>query len=190
MLITLALIMAASGTGTVGGESDRSVADYDYLVAPRCVAHPCTVTINYPYDAVGTPDARPGTWGTAGFDDGRIDFKVPTGFKVRILRVYGNFTARMRGTVPEGQYAGALFGLLKTGSAPSDLATFSSTNCLLYVQADVGSVPAHVEFDTRVDDGVLDDGVLWIRRAVYLNETGISIHEEPSFVVVFQWEKR
>ncbi len=27
----------------------------------------CTITVNYPYDAVGTPDTRPNTWG-----DGRV----------------------------------------------------------------------------------------------------------------------
>lgn len=149
----------------------------------------CSITVNYPYDAVGTPDTRPGTWGTAGYDDGRIEFKVPDGYRVRVLRVYGNFTARMHGKVPEGLYAGALFGLLKTSSAASPLATLSSSGCLLYLQLDVGQVPAHAEFDTRIEDGILEDGVLVVRRAVYLNETSVPLHSEPSFIVNFRWER-
>lgn len=146
----------------------------------------CSISINYPYDAVGTPDARPGTWGTAGYDDGRVTFAVPDGYRVRVLRVYGNFTARMRGK-PEG-YAGALFGLLKTGSGDTKLATYAQDGCLLYLQADVGIVPTHVEFDTRVDDGLLEDGVLIVRRSVFLNETNLVLHIEPSFIVEFRWE--
>ena len=148
----------------------------------------CTISVNYPYDAVGTLDSRPGTWGTAGYDDGKITFNNPPGTKVRILRVYGNFTARLEGHAAAGSYAGALFGLLKTTTGPSSHATYSASGCLLYLQLDVNQ-SAHAEFDTKVEDGLLPDGVLLVRRAVYLNETGLSLHSEPSFIVCFRWEK-
>jgi hypothetical protein len=157
-----------------------------------CSRKTCTITVNYPYDAIGTQDSRPSTWGTAAYDDGRIEFVVPASYRVRITRVYGNFTARMHpppGTVlPPSTYAGALFGLLKTSNAGSPLATLSASGCLLYLQLDVGETPQHVEFDARVADGALADGVLLVRRAVYLSEfSGIPIHEEPSFIAEFRW---
>lgn len=150
----------------------------------------CTITVNYPYDAVGTPDTRPGTWGTAGYDDGRVTFAVPDGYRVRVLRITGNFTARMHGDAkPDNLYAGALFGIITTASGNSPLATNAQDGCLLYVQVDVNSSHSqHVEFDWPVD-AVLPDGVMVVRRAVYLNELpSVALHSEPSFVVAFRIE--
>lgn len=153
-----------------------------------CILRTCSISINYPYDATGQTDGRPGTWGTAGFDDGRIIFSPPAGYRVRVLRAHGNFTARMHGKVEDGQYAGALFSLARSSVGASDKATLAAEGCFIYLQADVGTQAAHVEFDTRIKDGWLDgDNVLVVRRAVYLNETGRSLHSEPSFVVDFRW---
>ncbi len=161
--------------------------------AQSCIDSPCTLSLNYPYDAVGEPDQRAGTWGTASFDDGKIQFtNVPAGHRVRIERVYGNWTARVHGKAPADTYAGVLFGLITTATDASPYATLSQKGCMLYLQADVGAGQAHVEsFDVNTHAaGLLEaDHVLIVRRATYLNETGQSIHQEPSMVIEFRYEK-
>jgi hypothetical protein len=158
-----------------------------------CVHNTCALSINYPYDAVGEVDNRPGTWGRTAADDGRIQFHdVPAGYRVRIERVYGNFTARVHGPAPRDTYAGALFGLITTGTAESPFATLSSYGCMLYLQLDVGPGQAKVApFDVKTHaSGLLEsDNVLLVRRAIYLNETEASIHLEPSLVVEFTYEQ-
>lgn len=161
----------------------------------QCIDKPCTWTTNYPYDAVGEPDTRPTTWGTAGFNDGPIVFQnVPKGYRVRILRLQGNVVARMHGAAqPDNLYAGALFGIITTASAASPYATLAASGCLIYLQLDVNSShPAHAEFDWDVSAGGLleKDNTMVVRRAVYLNELpNTPIHIEPSFIVTFSYEK-
>lgn len=160
----------------------------------HCIDKACTLSINFPYDAVGELDNRPGTWGTAGYDDGRIVFQnVPPGYRVRILRLQGNFTARLYGSKTKSNlYAGALFGIITTASAASPYATLSASGCMIYLQLDVNSSHSqHAEFDWDVSAGGLleKDHTMIVRRAVYLNETGQSLHAEPSFIVSFRYER-
>jgi hypothetical protein len=180
--IITALIGALSAVAQV---SPKSSGD--------CIQKACTITINYPYDAKGEVDTRPGTWGRSAFDDGPIKFrKVPDGYRVRIKRVYGNVTARIRGRALPHTYAGVLFGLITTASKDTDLATLSQDGCMLYLQADVGPGQARiVPFDVQTHAaGLLEaDNTLIVRRAVYLNETEASVHVEPSLIVEFKYEK-
>jgi hypothetical protein len=161
--------------------------------APECVAKVCNLSINYPFDAKGEPDTRPGTWGRTAADDGKIQFThVPKGYRVRIERVYGNVTARVVGTAPQNTYAGILFSLINSHTDASPYATMSSSGCMLYVHADVGpNQPRIVNFDTNThSEGLLEpDNVLLVRRAVYLNETEAVQHIEPSFVDEFRYER-
>ena len=161
---------------------------------PECVAKVCSLSINYPFDAKGEIDTRPGTWGRTAADDGKIEFNhVPRGYRVRIERVYGNVTARVVGKAPEHTYAGILFGLINSHTDASPYATMSSSGCMLYVQADVGpNQPRIVNFDTNThSEGLLEpDNVLLVRRAVYLKETEAMQHIEPSFVVEFHYERQ
>lgn len=161
--------------------------------ANNCITDLCTLSINYPYDAVGEIDTRPGTWGRTAYDDGRIQFtNVPKGYRVRIERTYGNVTARLHGAAPPETYVGVLFGLITTNTVASSYATLSSGGCMLYLQADIGPGQARIiPFDVNTHaSGLLEsDSVLLIRRAIYLNETEVSVHIEPSLVVEFHYEK-
>lgn len=162
------------------------------LRAADCITEPCNLTINYPFDSVGEIDNRPTTWGRASFDDGKIQFKnVPAGYRVRIERVYGNFTARIHGSAPKDTYSGVLFGLLTTASTASPYATLSDGGCMLYLQGDVGPGQSRIlpfDVDTHAAGLLEADSTLLVRRAIYLNETENSIHVEPSFVVIFTYQ--
>lgn len=146
---------------------------------------------NFPYDSEGTPDDRPGTWGNASYDDGKITFKdVPEGQRVRIHRAYGDFLAWPHGPVTPGKYAGCLFGLMTTDAGGSPCADYAGSGCMLYLQTVVGAEGARAAFNVEVSaSGLLAaDNVLVVRRALFLSELGVSVHMEPSFVVEFDYE--
>lgn len=161
--------------------------------AVPCIAEPCVFSTNVPYDAEGQPDTRPGTWGSTAYNDLPIPFVgVPAGYRVRVLRVYGDFVAWAHGKIPHGTAAGTLFGLTSTsgGQSPFVGAGLGSKGCFLYLQAGVGADPVRAAFDFNVAVGGLleADHMMLVRRAVWLNATGVSIHMEPSFVVEFRYE--
>jgi len=145
---------------------------------------------NVVVDLKGDPDARPGTWGTAGSVVWTIRFLVPAGYRVRILRAYGDFLIWPRGKVPEGAYAGALFGLQTSEPEGSRLADLMADNCFLYLQVATGGKPERAAFDHSVAAGGLlaKDNTLYAKVAVWLNDTGLAIHMEPTWVTVFQIE--
>lgn len=152
---------------------------------------PYSAAANFSADLIGAPDARPNTWGTAGATSHRITFRPPAGYRVRVLRVYGDFLAWPVGKAPEGRFAGALWGLQTTAPEGSQRADWAADNTMLYVQVATGGQPARapVNFDVR-EGGLLEpDNVLVSRLAVWLNDTGLKIHMEPSFVAVYQFER-
>jgi len=139
-------------------------------------------------DLQGDPDTRPGTWGDAGAVYNRITFSPPAGCRVRILRAMGDFLTCPRGIVPRGKFAGALWGLQTTapdGSAYADLA-----NTMLYVQNATSGEPARAPIDFTVKAGGLLqlDNVPVSKMAVWLNDRGLQLHVEASFVVVYRFE--
>jgi len=150
-------------------------------------------SINIAYDAQGTPDTRPNTWGDAAYFDSKVPFiNVPEGHRVRITRVYGDHIAWPHGKIADGTMAGVLFGIITSSSGQSPFVApgLGSSGCFLYIQQGVGSVPARAPFDFDVSlGGLLDaDHVATFRQAVYLNETGVSIHQEVTMVVEFEYE--
>jgi len=146
---------------------------------------------NFSADILGTPDTRPGTWGRAGVESWKIRFKPPAGHRVRIMRVYGDFLIWPRGTVEPGRFAGALFGLQTTAPEGSVRADLAADNCMLYVQTATGGAPARAAFDYDVSAGGLlePDHVLVVKVAVWLNATELAIHCEPSFTMVYGYER-
>lgn len=156
-----------------------------------CMLSPCAFSINYPFDSAGVKDTRPGTWGTAAFDDGKVQFlNVPAGYRVRIVRVYGDFVAWPHGSVKGGKFSGILFGLLATNNGASPYAALSASGCPLYLQHVIGANGARGSFDVRTDTAGLlaADNILLIRRAIFMNELGASVHLEPSMIVEFKYE--
>lgn len=161
-----------------------------YCVA-LAVASLMTSAANFADDILGEKDTRPGTWGTAGYALHRITFRPPAGYRVRINRVYGDFLIWPRGKVEDGRFAGALFGLQTTapdGSARADLA---ADNTCLYIQTATGGQASRVGFDHDVSAACLlePDNVLVVKVAVWLNDTGREIHMEPTFTMVYSYER-
>jgi hypothetical protein len=159
-----------------------------------CVRESCIFSTNVPFDSPGVPDTRPGTWGNAAYDDVAIPFvNVPDGYRVRVLRIYGDFIAWPHGRIKPGTDAGALFGILTPSATQSPFVGpgLGASGCFVYLQQGVGREPVRAAFDFDVAaGGLLDpDNSMLVRRAVFLNETGVSIHMEPTFIVEFRYER-
>jgi hypothetical protein len=154
-------------------------------------AEPHSSSANFSVDLSGDPDTRPSTWGTAGYVVWKVPFSVPAGMRVRILRVYGDFLAWPKGKAPEGTFAGTLLSL--HASPPerpvSTVSPYLADNCFLYLQTATGGSPARAPFDDDVSaGGLLADNVLYVKAAVWLNDTGLEIHMEPTMVIVYRIE--
>lgn len=158
--------------------------------AADCIKTPCSLSSNFSADIKGEPDTRPDTWGTAGYTIHKITFRPPAGYRVRILRVYGDFLVWPIGLVEKGKFAGALWGLTTTAPDGSVHADWAADNTMLYVQVATGGEPARapINFKTKAGGLLGRDNVLVSKMAVWLNDTGLPIHMEPSFTVVFKYE--
>ncbi len=173
------------------------------------VLGPYSVATNHSDDILGVTDTRPGIWGTAGYDVHTLTFHPPEGYRVRILRVYGDFQGFIRKN-PTGNCAGVLWGLQSTKELGYDPSVFQDVkpgrsrkgserafpaddNTMLYVQDSICARLTFrdpVDFDTSVAGLLEPDNVLISKAAVFLNETGEPIHTESSFTIVFQYERQ
>ena len=146
---------------------------------------------NFTVDLLGSPDDRPDTWGTAGSTVKVIKFKPPAGYRVRILRVYGDLLLWPIGQVPPGRFAGVLFGLQTTAPEGSVRMDWGADNTMLYLQDATSGEVRRAAFDHDVSIGGLlqPDNMLFAKMAVWLNNTSLPIHIEPSFVMVYRFEK-
>jgi hypothetical protein len=155
--------------------------------------HPCSFSTNVPFDSAGQPDSRPGTWGSAAAYTVPIPFlNVPKGYQVRILRFYGDVIAWPHGQIVPGTFAGVLSGLTNTTPDPSGFVPtgLGSGGCFLYVQGTVGQEGLTRPIsESHIADGLLNaDNILNLKQAVFLNETGVSIHMETTLVIDFSYE--
>lgn len=151
---------------------------------------PYSSAINLSTDLAGDPDTRPGTWGTQGEVVWQIHFSVPAGDRVRMLRTYGDFLIWPKGIVSPGTFSGTLFSL-HTSSPDVPVNTVSpymADNCFLYVQQATNGGPRRVPIDFNVTYGGLleSDNTLYAKMAVWLNNTGLPMHMEASWVSVFE----
>jgi hypothetical protein len=62
---------------------------------------------------------------------------------------------------------------------------------MLYIQDGVTDKPVRTAFNMDVEEGGLlqADGKLLVKVAQWMNTTGYSIHMEPTFTVVFRFER-
>ncbi len=161
------------------------------ITALSSVAQTYSAATNLSVDIKGEPDFRQDTWGTAGYAVKAITFDPPPGHRIRILRVYGDFLAWPIGKVKPGKFAGVLLGLQTTAPDGSARMDWGADNTMLYIQDATGGGPRRAGFDYDVSDGGLlqPDNKLLVKMAVWLNDTGLTIHMEPSFVMVYRYEK-
>lgn len=150
---------------------------------------------NFAVDLNGPVDTRPGTWGTADAWTWKETFSPPAGYRVRILAIQGDLTAMARTLpedppVPRGKSAGVLLGFGTTAAEGSVRCSPCADNTMLYVQAAMGSEPVTRSFDWTVRAGGLlePDNTLLVKVASWLNTTGIPVHLEATFTIVYRFE--
>jgi hypothetical protein len=144
---------------------------------------------NFAFDIDGEMDTRPTTWGRHGVQTSPLAFQVPTGQRVRILRIVGDLTARWRTLGqprPEGLYTGVLAAIHKPESSGSRHADWAADGHFVYVQGDIGEtgvvrVPFDQSFDPSDPEAVLENPMLVFKFAKYLDETPFSTHAEITF---------
>lgn len=149
---------------------------------------------NFSVDLTGDPDTRVATWGYAGVQTWRVQFHPPAGYRVRVLRVFGDLVAWPRvmpgdAAVAEGKYAGVLLGLQTTAPDESEDCTPCASNTFLYRQLAIDARPGNMPFDVEVSAGGLlgADNVAVVKVANWLDTAG-TIHVEPTINWVFTWE--
>lgn len=169
---------------------------------PSCtLSSPCSFSTNISWDSKGEPDTRPGTWGLAAAYTVPIPFQnIPAGYRVRILKLYGDVVAWPHGKIEPGTFAGILSGLQTTTPDTANNSPFIDTHaaplaqkdCFLYVQGTVGAQGLTRIIDVpHVTNGLLnEDGVMNLKQAVWLNETGVSIHMETTLMIDFAYEAK
>ncbi len=162
------------------------------FTALSSVAQTYSLGTNFSADLKGVPDNRADTWGDADYVVKAITFKPPQGYRVRIIRAYGDFLVWPIGKVEPGRFAGVLFGLQTTAPEGSIRADWAADNTMLYIQDATGGEArrAPFNFDTSAGGLLEDDHKLLVKMAVWLNDTGLFIHMEPSFVLVYRYEKK
>ena len=154
---------------------------------------PYSTALNFSIDLAGTPDTRPGTWGNAGFAQNITTFSPPAGYRVRVLRVYGNFIGFPRSGVPAaGASCEVGWGLKTTAPDGSARTSTGYDNSFVWLQ-DVITSPAPncsvvFDFDVHIGGLLAPDNQLISQTFVALNTTGLTIHMEPTFTTVYQFE--
>lgn len=152
---------------------------------------PYSAATNHSDDLEGTADDRPGTWGKAGFSVHKYHFSPPAGYRVRVLRVYGDLSVFTR--KPDyTKCAGALWGLGSTAPEGSTRMTFAADNTFVSVQDSICGGPRSRQFDydTQVGGLLGPDNVMTSKVAVWLSDVVGSVHLEPTFVVQFRYERQ
>lgn len=156
---------------------------------------------NYPVNLYGPPDTRNETWGNAEAQELKIQFTPPVGkTRTRILGIRGDVVAWPSpvATVDTGALqtpatgsAGVLLGFSTTSSKGSKACNFCADGCMVYIQSAITNgqqCTRAFDYDVVVD-GLLDaDNILVLKLAAWLNTTGVPIHVEGTYGILFQFE--
>jgi hypothetical protein len=158
------------------------------------VLGPFSVAQNFSVALAGEPDARPTTWGSAAFAQNALTFYPPPLYRVRVLRIYGDFIAWPKhGVMAKGTYCEVGWGLKSTLPDGSVRASYGYDNSFVWFQNVVlpGNPSPRLAFDVDVHIGGLLglDNVLISQTFVAINTSGLEMQEEPTFVVVYQFEE-
>jgi hypothetical protein len=165
------------------------------VLAALAILGPFSSSANFSADLLGARDTRPDTWGNADSASWTIQFRPPAGYRVRILKLRGDLVAWPRvlpgePPVPRGTYAGVLLGFMTTAPDGSLRCDPCADNAMLYIQHAMESAPVRAPFDyDRVNVLLESDNKLLVKVAAWLNSTGRPIHIEPTFTVVYRYEK-
>jgi len=144
-----------------------------------------------------TCGSGPCIWGHADSAVLPMVFKVPAGYRVRILRIRGDLIAWpkvMEGEAPvkRGAYAGVLLGFsttIKEGSPVCPMVCAEGVP--IYLQAGISDQPIRVPFDVdlREERTFLDADTLYLKLASFENTLGHSVHMECTYSLRIQFER-
>jgi hypothetical protein len=131
----------------------------------------------------------------------QIQFNAPAGYGTRIIRVYGDVIAfpTQPGVIPSGTSVEIGWGLKTTAPDGSTRVTYPGypnvsayDNSFVWLQGSLSDleIRARLPFDLEVTVGgkLATDNIMLSQAFVAMNTTGLSIHLEPTFVVVYQFE--
>ena len=190
-MLTLFLLLSSLSQGTFSAT--------DALVYSPALG-PYSTAINIAGDLTGVIGDCPGTWGGCAAYASQVQFHPPTGYRTRILRVYGNFIAAPKtGTPAPNQRFEVGYGLKTTAPDESSLVTYPGyaatgyDGSFLWLQdyitpiADKSVIPFNVDVSAG---GLLEpDNILISQAFIALDQTGLTVHEEVSFVAIYQFER-
>ncbi len=164
------------------------------LALALAVLGPFTAANNYATNLMGPTDTRVDTWGTADSQVWQQSFRPPAGYRVRVLRLWGDLVAWpmvLPGERPvaPGQYAGVLVGFQTTARDGSDRCWPCADNTLLYLQGAMHAEPVRIPFDQRVSTLLEADNILAVKVADWLNTLGRPVHMEVTYRVTYRFEK-
>lgn len=142
---------------------------------------------NFSADIAGEPDSRPSTWGNAGVALWEITFTPPAGCAVEVQRIFGDLVAWPIGRVEEGKFAGVLLGLQTREPEGSVRGDWLADNTFLYIQDAVSQEPRRAPFNYSLSVRLPTDNKLVVKVAVWLNDTGRTIHIEPTFTLGYRF---
>jgi hypothetical protein len=162
-----------------------------HILSPleNCRASSCLATVNVPFDSQGTA-CPAGTWGICDSRTVPIQFEaVPQGYAVEIEELYGDVIAWVHGMVPSGMHSGVLWGLTNSAEGLSPNVQYGAQGCLIYLQGAVGQGDLTRPFDQIILAGGLlpADNILTSQEAVFLNDTGASVHMEATFAIAYRF---
>ncbi len=172
-----------------------------FVLAGAACAQPIQVGVsNFSVDLRGDPDNRVATWGTAAAEAWTMTFRPPEGHGVEIRGVAGDLVSwptemgTTPATVPEGRFAGVLFGLGSSSSGHgSTKADFFDEHTFLYIQDVVDQSGSRTRFNQEYEACSVflnEDHKLIVKVAVWLNDTGRMIHMEPTFTLQYRFIRK
>lgn len=176
-----------------------------------CIEKPCQVATNVADRLAGEVDLRPNQFGLAGVVTHNIEFYPPEGFRTRVVRIHGDFTALFvgKGELEETMVvrfdpniwaykvsrrvyqAGVLVSFQNTGPEGSRHGFPLADNAMIYRQDTLDQSSTRIRFDYSEDiiNGLLrPDNILRIVQSVFNNTSGRVIQMETTPQIQFIFE--
>jgi hypothetical protein len=163
------------------------------------VLGPYSTAVNIALDLAGKPDLVNG--GTSDAFASKIEFHPPTGYRTHVTRVYGDFISWPRaGTIPAGTSSEVGWGIKNTlpdGSTQVTYPGYTATpydNSFVWYQGVLTPQQPYcrIHFDQDVSVGgvLAADNMMLSQPFIALNTTGLIIHQETTYVVIYQFEQK
>lgn len=193
MLKRLTLVIFTCSTLAAQVYSDIYRIAPEVVYSTAIVTGPYTAAINIAEDLQNKPGDP---WNSASYAS-PIKFNPPSHYRTRILRIVGDFIAQPLGIVVVGTYCEIGWGLKSTAPDGSKRITYPGyrtsafDNSFVWRQGFINSANqgTSVHFDYSPNFLLESDNIMLSQAFIALNTTGLTIHEEPTFIVTYQFEE-